>query len=156
MKPTDCDRRTVRIGFVLVILYVTCSTSGAAQQSKNGVRPLASVKELHDLVITPASDAVFRAGGEAPTTSQGWTAARNQALMLAEAGNLLMIGTRARDTTRWITLSRALVDAAAMAATAAEKKDAKALAGAGDGITAACEACHRPYRDGGRQMGTPR
>jgi cytochrome c556 len=34
----------------------------------------------------------------------------------------------------------------------AASKDAKALEGAGDSITVACETCHQPYRDGGRQM----
>jgi cytochrome c553 len=107
-------------------------------------------------MITPASDAVFRASGDTPTNEKGWVDARSQALVLAEAGNLLMLGSRARDSMGWLRMSRALVDAAATAAGAAEKKDADALAGAGDIITAACEACHRPYRDGGRQMGIGR
>jgi cytochrome c553 len=53
-------------------------------------------------------------------------------------------------------MSRALVDAAALAATAAEKKDAQALEAAADPITVACMECHRPYRDQGRQMGAPK
>jgi len=32
------------------------------------------------------------------------------------------------------------------------QKDGTALAGAGDSITAACETCHQPYRDRGRQV----
>src|SRR6185503_8549719 len=95
-------------------------------------------------LITPASDAVFRASGETSPNAKGWVEARNQALVLAEACNLLMLGSRARDNMGWMKMSRALVDAAATAASAAEKKDADALAGAGDIITAACEACHRP------------
>jgi hypothetical protein len=53
-------------------------------------------------------------------------------------------------------MSRALVDAAALAAGATEKRDAKALEVATDAITMACMDCHRPYRDGGRQMGAPK
>jgi cytochrome c553 len=141
---------------MLVLLLLVPVASASAQRSTSGVRPIATVKQLHEIMITPASDAVFRASGDTPTNEKGWVDARSQALVLAEAGNLLMLGSRARDSMGWMRMSRALVDAAATAASAAEKNDADALAGAGDIITAACEACHRPYRDGGRQMGIGR
>ncbi len=143
---------TVKTRMLVLILLVPVA-SASAQRATSGVRPIATVKQLHETMITPASDAVFRASGDAPTNEKGWIEARNQALVLAEAGNLLMLGSRARDNMGWMKMSRALVDAAATAASAAGKKDADALAGAGDIITAACEACHQPYRDRGRQMG---
>ncbi len=142
----------VRVG-ILALITVPLA---AQRASTIGVRPVATVKQLHDALITPASDAVFRAAGESPENAKAWDAARNQALVLAEAGNLLMLGSRARDNAGWMKMSRALVDAAAIAAAAAEKKDAKALGGAGDSITVACMACHQPYRDRGRQMGAPK
>ena len=139
---------------MLVLMLLVPVASASAQRSTPGVRPVASVKQLHEIMITPASDAVFRASGDTPTGEKGWADARNQALVLAEGGNLLMLGGRARDNAAWMKMSRALVDTAATAASAADKKDADALAGAGDVITATCEACHQPYRDRGRQMGT--
>jgi len=140
---------------VALVLCVPLA-SAWAQQAPVTVRPVATVRQVHDLLISPASDAVFRAGGDTPTTDGAWLDARNQAMLLAESGNLLMLGSRARDTAAWMRMSRALVDAAASAATAAERKDANALAAAGDAITVTCESCHRPYRDNGRQMGSPR
>jgi hypothetical protein len=139
--------------FMLVLVLLIPVASASAQRSTAGVRPVASVKQLHEIIITPASDAVFGATADTPASEKGWADARNQALVLAEGGNLLMLGTRARDNAAWMKMSRALVDGAATAARAAEKKDADALAGAADVITAACEACHQPYRDRGRQMG---
>jgi hypothetical protein len=127
----------------------------AQRAPATGVRTLANVRELHDLMISPASDAVFEASSNQPLDATGWTTARNQALMLAESGNLLMVGTRVRDNGNWIKMSRAMVDAAALAASAAEKKDAMALEAATDAITVSCMECHRPYRDQGRQMGAP-
>ncbi len=139
--------------WVRVIATALITVPLAAQKTATtGVRPIASVKQLHDAMITPASDAVFQAAGETPANAKGWDAARNQALVLAESGNLLMLGSRARDNAGWMKMSRALVDAAAMAAAAAEKKDGKALAAAGDAITSTCESCHQPYRDRGRSM----
>jgi hypothetical protein len=143
--------------WVRVAAIVLITVPLAAQRTPaTGVRAVASVKQLHEVMISPASDAVFDASANPPRNDQGWTAARNQALMLAEAGNLLMVGNRVRDSDNWMKMSRALVDAAARAAMAAEKKDGKVLEAATDSITVACETCHRPYRDQGRQMGSPK
>jgi cytochrome c556 len=128
----------------------------AQRAPATGVRALANVRELHDIMISPASDAVFDATARQPLDEKGWTTARNQALVLGESGNLLMVGSRVRDNGKWMKMSRALVNAAAQAAAAAQKKDAKALEVATDAITVACMECHRPYRDQGRQMGAPR
>jgi hypothetical protein len=115
-----------------------------------------NVRELHELLISPASDAVFNVAGNPPSEAKAWTAARNQALLLAESGNLLMVGARVRDSGNWMKMSRAMVDAAVLAAAAAEKKDAMALEAAGDALTITCMNCHQPYRDQGRQMGAPK
>jgi hypothetical protein len=143
--------------FSLLLIAVAVSVPLIAQRAPaTGVRSLANVLQLHELLITPASDAVFNASTNPPNDANGWTAVRNQALLLAEAGNLLMVGNRIRDNGNWMKMSRAMVDAAALAATAAEKKDPKALEAAADPITVSCMECHRPYRDQGRQMGAPR
>jgi cytochrome c553 len=128
----------------------------AQRAPATGIRTVATVLQVHELLISPASDAVFNAASDPPTDANGWTAARNQALVLAEASNLLMVGSRVRDNSNWLKMSRALVDAAALAASAADKKDPKALEAATDSITVACMECHRPYRDRGRQMGAPK
>jgi hypothetical protein len=141
----------------LLSIVVAVSVPLFAQRAPaTGVRTLANVRELHDLMISPASDAVFDASSNQPLDAKGWTAARNQALVLAESGNLLMVGARVRDNGNWMKMSRAMVDAAALAAAAAEKKDAMALETAADAITVSCMECHRPYRDQGRQMGAPK
>jgi hypothetical protein len=141
--------------FSLVLVAVVAATIQAQRSPAVGVRTLANVRELHDIMISPASDAVFEASTNQSLDAKGWTTARNQALVLAESGNLLMVGTRVRDNGNWMRMSRAMVDAAALAATAAEKKDAKELVAATDSITTSCMACHQPYRDQGRQMGAP-
>ena len=142
--------------FSLVLVAAVAATIQAQRSPAVGVRALANVRELHDIMISPASDAVFDATSQHSLDEKGWTAARNQALLLAESANLLMLGSRVRDNGNWMKMSRALVDAAAQAAAAAQKKDAKALEVATDAITVACMECHRPYRDQGRQMGAPR
>ena len=142
--------------FSVVVVAALAASVSAQRSPAVSIRTLANVRELHDIMISPASDALFAASSNQPLDAKGWTDARNQAVLLAESANLLMVGTRVRDTGNWMKMSRAMVDAAALAATAAEKKDAKALEAATDSITTACMECHRPYRDGGRQMGAPK
>ena len=80
-----------------------------------------------------------------PTTEEGWTTVRNNAVTLAEAGNLLMIVPRAVDGDEWMRLSQAMVDTAAAAARAAEAKDADKLFQAGADIYSVCTNCHVKY-----------
>ena len=135
--------------YLVILLASACS-----QQPK--VDAVASIAEIHEAMINPASDAIFNVGSEPPKDDQAWTAVRNNAIILAESGNLLMIGSRAKDGGDWMKMSQAMAAAAVMALKAANAKQADALIEAGAQLVAACETCHQPYRDGGRQMGAPR
>jgi len=112
----------VKSAITLVILGLVGAAAVSAQQAQAGVRPVASVLQLHAVMINPSSDAVFGAAGDPPATDAAWLQASGQALVLAESGNLLMLGRRARDNAAWMRLSRAMVDAAAAAAAAAEQR----------------------------------
>jgi hypothetical protein len=108
---------------------------------------VATVKQLHAAMIKPSSDTIFRVAVEAPTSDQEWIAVRSASVTLAESGNLLMIGARARDRGEWLRLSRRLVDAGAAALTAADARDVTALLKAADRVIVVCESCHAPYRN---------
>ena len=136
---------------VLLLAGVFLFVLGAAAQQPT-VKAVATVKQLCESMITASSDAIFNVGREAPENDYEWLTVRNSALMLAESGNLLMIGGRARDEDEWMAMSQALVDAGVSALSAAEARDVDGLLGAGDQIVVACEKCHEPYRDGGLRM----
>jgi hypothetical protein len=141
----------MRIAVVLaVVLVVLMLPVVAAEQA--GVKAVATIRQLHDAMITPASDAIFHVGLAAPGNDQEWIALQHAAVTLAESGNLLMLGTRAKDRGRWMRMSRALVDASALALEAADAKNLDHLMDASDRIVLACETCHEPYRDDGRRM----
>jgi hypothetical protein len=132
-----------------------CITLATAAAQQPGIKPVASLMQLHEAMISPSSDAIFDVGREAPKDDRAWTAVRNHAVVLAESGNMLMLEGRAKDKGDWMKFSTALADAAAAALRAAEAKNLDALLEAGDRIVPVCEACHEPYRDGGRKMGPP-
>ena len=80
-----------------------------------------------------------------PRTDEEWARVRNAALTVAEAGNLLMMPTRARDNEEWMVMSRAMIDGGEAAAKAAVAKDPKAIVAVGDQIYQSCDACHKKY-----------
>jgi hypothetical protein len=117
--------------------------------------PVAEVSQIMKGTVGPSSDAVFGAveidlddkgtHERKPETDAQWESVRNSAITLMETGNLLMMPGRARDGGVWIEQSRALVEAGAKAAKAAEAKDAQGLLTAGAQINSSCDACHARY-----------
>lgn len=117
-----------------------------------------NLKQVMEWVIDPAADVVWdsvaiiitKKGEEhrAPKTDEDWDKVRNSAATIQEAGNLLMMQSRARDDKKWMGLARRMSDAANIALKAAEKKDVAALFDSGATIYNACSACHATYRVG--------
>src|SRR5262245_63288195 len=124
-----------RVPSSIAFLFVAACTRQPA------FKPVASVKQLMEASVHPASEVVFESVGTivsangveeiAPKNDDEWENVQNNALILAESGNLLMMGNRIKDHGDWIKMSQALIDAGAIAAKAAETKNADALFQAG-------------------------
>lgn len=139
------------------VMTLACGTPPAenaapSAASPSAMRPVASVDQLMDSIIIPASQKVFDAvvyvNGElqeAPKNDDDWFAVQMQALAVAEAGNLLMMPPRAKDAGDWITYSRALIDSAYRVAQAAEAKNTELVLTTGGEMYNACTACHEKY-----------
>lgn len=117
---------------------------------------VASTKEIMTAMVIPASNALFGAA-ERPT-DQEWAELRKQALILAEAGNLLMIPGRMAPTTKgktkgttanaaaWNQAAKTMRDAGRLALSAIDKKDTDLLAGdVSEQILTSCSSCHEKY-----------
>ena len=136
------------IGVALAALVGVSAARVQAQKppaAVSAIRPVATVEEIMKTMTIPFSNAVFEAGGDAPKDDKSWEAVRGQAVALAEAGNLLMLGTRAKDSAAWMKFSRAQVDAAEAAAKAAAAKNADQLSAASDALYETCSGCHKVY-----------
>jgi len=138
---------------VCLFLTTACARP-SSNQTGHRMQPVSTVLELHDAMINPASDVIFNAGVEAPADEATWATIRNNAVVLAESGNLLMMPGHARDEGRWMELSSELVEGGRAAMKAAEARKIDELLAASDRIVETCMACHEPYRDG-RKMGAP-
>jgi hypothetical protein len=137
----------------LVLALLSCSCAGATDQPP--FDPVADVKQLMVSVLEPAAEAYWDAVGSvvdergtvefAPGSPEEWDAVRNSAYVIAESGNLLMMGARARDRGDWITLSLAMVEAGRRALAAAQARDTSGVFEAGGVLYDTCTACHAKY-----------
>jgi len=100
----------------------------------------------HDLDHLPDFRRYLLRGTKPPKTEKDWNDLQAQALTLAESGNLLMMGRRARDQGDWIKESQELVDVGAAAYKAALAKDLPAIVALNQRLNDACVACHQQYR----------
>ena len=143
----------------------------------SGYKPSATVKEIMDYIVIPSSEALFNAVSstsgangvedKAPKTDADWAAVRERALLLAEAGNLLMVPGRhvasakdksknpgselepaqmdalvARSPAVFAQKAAGIRAAALIALKAIDAKDVEGLSNAGGDIDEACESCH--------------
>ena len=118
-------------------------------------KPVADVKQLMVSVLEPAADVYWDAVGTvvdakgtvefAPKTDAEWNAVRNSAFVIAESGNLLMMGGRARDGAEWMAMAKALVDAGQRALQAAQRRDKDSVFDVGAQVYDACTQCHAKY-----------
>jgi hypothetical protein len=182
--------RLVLIGLSFFVGAVTIAQQPAAAQAQparpaaTGFVPVGSILEVMLQIVDPIADAIFEsvsvvvtAEGEKetrPRTDADWLAVRNNALILAEAGNLLKIPRPVgpakeapgiafeppgpddlspaqveillkRDRRAFDAFAQRLTDAALVALRAVDARDVDGLYEAGDLIDQACENCHLNY-----------
>jgi cytochrome c556 len=114
-------------------------------------RPLLSVKEIMNGLITPTTTTIW--GAYQLETDAQWQEVRNAALSVIAAGNLLRFGGAGEGEvataveTDWKTYKRLMIEAARLVITAADNKDEEALSAAGnDALYPSCESCHQQYQ----------
>ncbi|HEV7966087.1 MAG TPA: hypothetical protein VGP19_00875 [Candidatus Acidoferrales bacterium] len=117
-------------------------SAGAAMAQACTVQPLGTVRQVMLGIVKPTSDVVFKFQFDPPKTDEGWATLQNNALNLAESGNLLLIPGCAKGNGEGTKNAKALVDTGSQAFKAANAKEANALEEIGDKIDGVREACH--------------
>jgi hypothetical protein len=171
--------------FKLIAAVLALALAGCAQRPAPAparFQPSASIQELMLTIVDPSADALWDSvssetgpnGVEEhqPRTEDEWRAVRRHALLLIEAGNLLMIEGRqvthgdkaledahvpgildARQVRQKIDADHAAFSTRALALHAAgtealaaiDARNAQRLLAAGERIDHACEGCHAQY-----------
>jgi hypothetical protein len=175
---------------VLAVSTLCLGSVAIAQQpaagpaTAQGFAPVGSILEIMLGIVDPTADFIFEsvsvvvtaAGSKEtqPRTEDEWLAVRNNALILAEAGNLLKMArpvapARAikgvefeppgpddlspaqieallkQNRTPFNNFAQKLTDAALVALRAVDARSVEGLFEAGDVIDQACEGCHMAY-----------
>jgi cytochrome c556 len=116
------------------------------------LEPVAETKLLMEGLADPNTRALGKLLAAKPKDAEAWNFARGQALLLAEAGNLLLMRpprTRAGEEA-WQTHAADLRESAAGLARAAAAKDYLQARTALAGVANACNRCHQTFRVGVR------
>jgi hypothetical protein len=118
--------------------------------------PVASVKQIMNGIVNPGATAVFDAVTtditekgvveKVPQADAEWAALGDSAAALAEAGNLLMMDGRSVDRGNWLTMSRAMVDAATQTLRAVDARSTDGVLEAGSALNTSCDNCHQRYQ----------
>jgi hypothetical protein len=145
----------MRIRSGLLLAAVCASVAGcAAQPEPPPYNPRATVIELMEGPIAHAAEDYWGSVSTIvdkdgihenfPQNDEEWEHVWSAGLTIAESGNLLMMGDRARDD-EWIRLSSQLVDVGMEAAAAAEGKDPERVLEHGERVYNVCVECHMKY-----------
>lgn len=114
--------------------------------ARPAIQTIASVREIMETMTVPGSNALFSAAADdAPRDDKAWESLRLQALVVAESSNLLLIGSRLRNTGTWSRFAIAQRDAALAAVKASTARNADALSKASDALYDTCTDCHKQY-----------
>src|SRR5262245_60328147 len=147
--------RTILAASVLGAAFAAAACGGAPEPPP--FKAVADVKQLMQAMIDPAADGLWdksgwivtAAGVEArrPANDEEWLAARNHAITITEAANLLMIAPRAKDGDVWMKQSQELMTQGQAMWRAAEARDVDKLFTVGGDLYEACVTCHEKYID---------
>lgn len=127
-------------------LLLVCAVAAAVMAQETPFQAVGTMSQLMINIVYPSSNAIFYIARGAPKNQLEWNEMANNALTLAESGNLLMMPSRARDNEKWMADAKLLVDVGAAAYKAAQAKDAPALTALSDQLNTACVQCHQDYR----------
>lgn len=145
---------------ILATLLVACSDADPGSPTAGSDGPsynmTLNMTDFMNMVLEPSADALWRSAGWVldevegyyelyPTDDEGWERVRNQAAMIVEAGNAMMLPGRAMEQREWATYSSAMSTVALTAMRAATEQDEEALFQAGAQLYSVCTACHQAF-----------
>lgn len=144
--------------FFMLIFFSFASAQESGGQSKaskvDATQPI-EIRQLMLWLIDPAADAIWDSVATimkeketiqlAPKNDAEWENLRQQAMVISEAGNLLLMKERQRPGKIWTLAARKLQSSGRLALVASLKQDPELMFKAGEEIYKACAACHHSY-----------
>jgi hypothetical protein len=164
----------------ITVTFLMFGCTSKPETSPAEVDPRFTLREVMLSMVAPQADALWNAVGisvtekgqetKGPSTDKEWAALRREAVILAEAMNVILVPGRKiadageplrdpkaelppdqiemlinQDRENWIKLARANQDVVMVAVRAIDAKNAEALSNAGTDLSTACGNCHQKY-----------
>ena len=125
--------------------------AGAAPSSA----PLPVVENMHQFMeyaFEPVFHRLKEQMAKPPQDKKAWSSVKSDSLILAEAGNLLLIRSPEENRRDWDRVSCAQREAGGKLYLAARKRDYEAARKHYTVMVAQCNACHAKFADGEHQL----
>lgn len=145
----------MRASALTSILFVSLGTAACSKgptpeqatpaAAPSAPAPLATSKQIMLGLVIPAADIVWASANEAPADDAAWEKIQANAIMIAEAGNMMQVAPRVVDQEEWLANAKALVETSTAAAQAAGEKNLDKLSDAGNNMYDVCDKCHAKY-----------
>jgi len=137
------------------LLLLLLAGAAIAQAPSNMPKPYGNLKQVMRSVPLPNSDIIFAVQEKPPKNDMDWQTVENAAIAIEETANLIMIPGRFRANGQPVPVkaadyaqyAAALVPAGKECLKAAQTKNLDALGNCTDGLSQACDECHKVYRD---------
>lgn len=122
---------------------------GEASDEGDAVEPVeADMHEFMEYVFEPTFKRLVPAMAAAPANNQGWKSIKSDALILAEACNLLVSRQPEEDGADWVKHSVEVRDLGGQLYRAAKAKDFDKARQHYEAMVESCNACHRQFENG--------
>lgn len=133
------------LGAAALFVPVAQSQPGGGKAAPK-MEPVAETKLLMEGLVGPNLRGLGRLLRDKPAEAEAWGFARGQALLIAEAGNLLVIRPPRTGQDTWAGHAVDLRDSAGKLARAAAEKDYAKSRAALAGVANVCNRCHHAFR----------
>jgi len=154
--------RRLLLSGVLACAVLASASACAVQAQPSPPRPpftpVVDMKELMVSIVQPAADNFWSILGETvtekgvvdlyPKTDEEWGKVHQNATLLAEMGNLLMIDGRAPDNDAWMMRSAEMIEVSAQILKAVDARDRARMEDLATELDESCSACHQKYMRG--------
>ena len=137
------------------IVFLFFAVAVTAQAPSFKPKPVGNLKQVMRSIPYPNSDIIFAVQSKVPADEKAWQTVENAAIAISETATLITMPGRLRSNGQpvpvqradWIKYSQGLVAAGQACYKAAQSKSQDAVSMCTDGLSEACENCHKVYRD---------
>jgi cytochrome c556 len=140
---------------VRTLFALLAAVTALAQAPAYKPQPYGNLKQVMRSVPLPNSNIIFSVQSKPPSNDMEWHTVENAAIAIQETANLILLPGRMRSNGQqvpvqavdFVKYAQALIPAGRDCLKAAQKKSPDLISYCTDGLSQACDNCHKVFRD---------